>query len=434
MSSSLRTIKKAFPESILNFFRPVYHFFLAWLSSIWYRQPSEDITVIGVTGTKGKSTTTELLAHILETAGYTVAVSNTIRFQVGNENRRNKRKMSMPGRFFLQHFFRQAVNAGCDYAVIEMTSEGSKQFRHRFIQLDTLVFTNLSPEHLDAHGSFAAYKEAKLDIARQLTRSRKSPTRLVINGDDEHSDAFLDIVTDEYITFQLEDAKPFVSTASGSEITLGENKLETQLFGTFNIYNILSAAKTCHAHSIDTESIRDGIKSFSGVPGRLEAIDEGQNFGVYVDYAHTPDSLKKVYKTFEEFPKVCILGAAGGGRDTWKRKKMAKLAENHCRKIFLTDEDPYDENPKQIVEQMAKAISIPKYEIIMDRRKAIRAALKEANKDDVVLLTGKGTDPYIMRANGEKEPWDESQIAREELKDIRHKGTKNEKTLSADQN
>jgi UDP-N-acetylmuramoyl-L-alanyl-D-glutamate--2,6-diaminopimelate ligase len=418
MNKILNTIKRWLPTGLADFFRPVYHFGLAWLSSIWYRQPTKDITVIGVTGTKGKSTTTELITHLLEEAGHSVALSNTIRFKVGKNERRNKRKMSMPGRFFLQHFFRQAVDARCDFAVIEMTSEGAKQFRHRFIHLDTLVFTNLSPEHLDAHGSFAAYREAKLAIARQLTRSNKSPTRLVVNDDDEHVDHFKEVAADKIIPFTLEDAEPFVSTARGSKITIAGHKVNTKLFGEFNIYNMLSAAAVTRAHGLKEKAIRAGLSTFSGVPGRLEAIDEGQNFGVYVDYAHTPDSLQKIYKTFGDHPKVCILGAAGGGRDTWKRKKMAKLAENHCRKIFLTDEDPYDENPRAIVEKMAKAISIPKYEIIMDRRKAIRAALKEAKKDDVVLLTGKGTDPYIMRANGKKEPWDEANIAREELRKI----------------
>lgn len=417
-SDILRTIKKIFPDRVLNLFRPAYHFGMAFVSSLWYRQPSKDITVIGVTGTKGKSTTTELIAHLLEEAGHSVALSNTIRFKIANTERRNKRKMSMPGRFFLQSFFRQAVEADCDYAVVEMTSEGAKQFRHRFIHLDTLVFTNLSPEHLDAHGSFAAYREAKLSIARQLTRSCKSPTRLVVNDDDKHVDHFKKIGADKIIEFNLEDAEPYVSTARGSKITIADQKINTKLFGEFNIYNMIAAASTVRKHGISEAQIRSGLSSFSGIPGRLEPIDEGQNFGVYVDYAHTPDSLKKVYETFGDHPKVCILGAAGGGRDKWKRKKMAKLAENHCRKIFLTDEDPYDENPKTIVEQMAKAISIPKYEIIMDRRKAIRAALEEAKKDDVVLLTGKGTDPYIMRENGKKEPWDEAQIAREELKKI----------------
>lgn len=421
MANFLRTIKRLIPQAVLDTVRPAYHFSLALISSLWYGKPSKDLTVIGVTGTKGKSTTTELIAHLLEETGHKVALSNTIRFKVGDKERRNKRKMSMPGRFFLQSFFNQAVEAGCEYAVIEMTSEGAIQYRHRFIHLDTFVFTNLSPEHLDAHGSFAAYREAKLSIGRQLERSSKSPTRLIVNDDDENADHFKEINADKTIEFSLEDAQPFVSTARGSEITIGDQKVKTKLFGEFNIYNMLAAATTTQAHGLSDEEIRTGLSSFNGIPGRLEPIDEGQNFGVYVDYAHTPDSLEKVYETFGDHPKVCILGAAGGGRDKWKRKKMAKLAENHCRKIFLTDEDPYDENPKDIVEQMAKAISIPKYEIIMDRRKAIRAALKEANKDDVVLLTGKGTDPYIMRKNGKKEPWDEATIAREELKEIMQK-------------
>jgi UDP-N-acetylmuramoyl-L-alanyl-D-glutamate--2,6-diaminopimelate ligase len=424
MANILQKIKQLIPKTALGLIRPVYHFSLAFVSSLWYRQPSKDITVIGVTGTKGKSTTTELITHLLEEAGHTVALSNTIRFKIGSKQRRNKRKMSMPGRFFLQSFLYQSVNNDCDYAVIEMTSEGAKQFRHRFIHLDTLVFTNLSPEHLDAHGSFAAYREAKLSIARQLTRSSKSPTRLVVNDDDKHVDHFKAVDADKIISFDLEDAEPFVSTARGSKITVSGHKVNTKLFGQFNIYNMIAAATTVRAHGIDESTIRSGLTSFSGIPGRLEPIDEGQDFGIYVDYAHTPDSLQKVYETFEDYPKVCILGAAGGGRDKWKRKKMAKLAENHCRKIFLTDEDPYDEDPREIVEQMAKAISIPKYEIIMNRRKAIQAALKEAKKDDVVLLTGKGTDPYIMRANGEKEPWDEATIAREELKKILNKTDK----------
>lgn len=416
MTSLLPKIKKNLPTRLLDTIRPIYHFFLAWLSAVWYRHPSKQITVIGVTGTKGKTTTTELITHLLEESGHRVALSNGIRFQVNARERRNKKKMSMPGRFFLQHFLRQAVNAECEFAVIEMTSEGAKQFRHRFIHLDTFVFTNLSPEHLDAHGSFAAYREAKLSIARQLTRSDKSPTRLIVNGDDEHADHFLSVQADKHITFTLEEAKPFTSTARGSTVTLDDDEINTKLFGTFNIYNMLAATKAVKAHGVDKSSIQKGLETFSGIPGRLEAVDVGQDFGVYVDYAHTPDSLEKVYKTFGNHPKVCVLGAAGGGRDTWKRKEMAQIAENHCRKIFLTDEDPYDEDPKEIVEQMAKAITIPKYEIIMNRRKAIRAAFKEANSEDVVLLTGKGTDPYIMRANGKKEPWDEAKIAREELK------------------
>ncbi len=421
MTNILQKIKSWLPQQAINLVRPLYHFFLALAGSIWFKKPTRDITIIGVTGTKGKTTTTELIAHLLEEAGNTVAVSNTIRFSIGDSGRRNKKKMSMPGRFFLQSFFRQAVDAGCEYAVIEMTSEGAKQYRHRFIELDTLVFTNLSPEHIEAHGSFEKYRQAKVSIARQLERSGKSPTRLVVNADDDHVDHFRKVNADKVIEFQLDDVKPCSQTRSGTVLTIDGTQVKSNLFGTFNIYNITAAATTTRIHGVSKETIIEGVKSFTGVPGRLEVIDEGQDFDVYVDYAHTPDSLEKVYKTFAGRQKVCVLGNAGGGRDTWKREKMAKIAENHCRQIFLTDEDPYNEDPRKIVDEMAKSITIPKYEIIMDRREAINAAFREAKAGEVVLLTGKGTDPYIMRANGKKEPWDEATIAREELEKIQNK-------------
>ena len=395
--------------------RPLYHLFLAWAGSIFYNHPSKEITVIAVTGTKGKTTVTELIAHLLRSAGKSVAVSNTIHFQIKDNDTRNLRKMSMPGRFFLQSFMRRAINAGCEYVVVEMTSEGAAQFRHRFIHIDTLVFTNLSPEHIESHGSFENYRDAKLSIARQVARSKKQPTNLVVNVDDENADHFMDVSTDRHITYQLANAEPYSDTRSGASISIGGTRVNTNLFGEFNIYNMLAAAAAVRTHDLENTNIAVGLQSFPGVRGRLERIESNFDFSVYVDYAHTPDSIEQVYKTFSGREKVCVIGNAGGGRDTWKRKKMAKLAESHCRHIILTDEDPYDEDPKSIVEEMARAISIPKYEIIMDRRKAIYAAFQEATAGDVVLLTGKGTDPYIMRENGKKEPWDEATVAREEL-------------------
>lgn len=419
MSKLLKTAKRIIPTSLVTVFRPVYHFLLAWLGSVYYQHPSEDITVIAVTGTKGKTTVTELIAHLLRSTGKSVAISNTIHFRIKDEETRNLRKMSMPGRFFLQSFLYDAQEAGCEYAVIEMTSEGAKQFRHRCIEIDTLVFTNLSPEHLDSHGSFDKYRDAKLAIARQVARSDKEPTRLVVNVDDDNAEHFLDVSVDEHITYQLADAEPFSDTRSGASISIGGKRINTNLFGEFNIYNMLAAAAAVRAHGVSDDEISTGLQSFSGVRGRLENIENDFDFSVYVDYAHTPDSLEQVYKTFSGREKVCVLGNAGGGRDKWKRKEMAKLAESHCRHIILTDEDPYDEDPRKIVEEMAKAITIPKYEIIMDRRRAIRAAFQEASAGDVVLLTGKGTDPYIMRKNGKKEPWDEATVAREELGNIK---------------
>lgn len=416
MTKLLHILKKIIPGPVVRIFRPAYHLFLAWAGSVFYNHPSKEVTVIAVTGTKGKTTVSELIAHLLRSAGKSVAVSNTIHFQIKDDDTRNLQKMSMPGRFFLQSFMRRAVDAGCEYVVMEMTSEGAKQFRHRFIHIDTLVYTNLSPEHIESHGSFEKYRDAKLSIARQVARSKKQPTSLVVNIDDDNAEHFLNVPTDRHITYQLANAEPYSDTRSGASITIGGTRINTNLFGEFNIYNMLAAATAVRSHGLEDTEIAVGLQSFPGVRGRLERIDTDYDFSVYVDYAHTPDSIEQVYKTFSGREKVCVIGNAGGGRDTWKRKKMAKLAESHCRHIILTDEDPYDEDPKAIVEEMARAISIPKYEIIMDRREAIRAAFKEATAGDVVLLTGKGTDPYIMREDGKKEPWDEATVAREELR------------------
>jgi len=421
MTKLLKILKRIIPSWLVRTFRPIYHFGLAWLGAVYHQHPSKEITVIAVTGTKGKTTVTELIAHMLRIAGHNVAVSNTIHFQINDEETRNLRKMSMPGRFFLQRFLRGAVTVGCDYAVIEMTSEGAAQHRHRFIHIDTLVFTNLSPEHIESHGSFEKYRAAKVAIAKQVARSEKSPTTIIANADDQNSEYFLKVDTERHLPFRLADAEPFSNTRSGASLTINHERVQTNLFGEFNIYNMMAAAATARAHDVKESQISQALQSFSGIRGRLERIDSSFDFSVYVDYAHTPDSLRQVYETFTGREKVCVLGNAGGGRDTWKRKDMAKLAENHCRHIILTDEDPYDENPRSIVEEMAKAFTIPKYQIIMDRRRAIRAAFEEATAGDVVLLTGKGTDPYIMRENGHKEPWDEATVAREELRALKNK-------------
>jgi UDP-N-acetylmuramoyl-L-alanyl-D-glutamate--2,6-diaminopimelate ligase len=202
MNTILYWIKRCIPSSVLSKIRPPYHFALAYLGSRIYKHPSKYITVIAVTGTKGKSTVTELITAILEADGKKVASLSTIQFKIGDDVRKNLFKMTLPGRFFLQKFLREAVDAKCTHAVVEMTSEGARQFRHRFVELDALVFTNLSPEHIESHGSFEKYKEAKLEIAKQLSVSAKQPRYIVANTDDEHGRDFL--------KFNVEEKLPYV--------------------------------------------------------------------------------------------------------------------------------------------------------------------------------------------------------------------------------
>ncbi len=415
MEKILRTIEKIIPKKLYTWGQPIYHWKLAFLSALFYGFPSRKIKVIGVTGTKGKSSTTEIINIILEEAGYKTAVSNTIRFKVGDESTDNLYKMSMPGRFFVQRFIRRAVNAKCDFVTLEMTSQGTLQFRHKFIDLDTFVFTNLSPEHIESHGSYENYRDAKVKIACEMIHSKKPNRTIIANGDDKEAEKFLACESDKKITYSLKDAEPYKILQEGIDFTLSGKAVHSPLSGQFNLYNLLAAISTTRNFGVSDDIIIRAIEKFSGIKGRVEKVEAGQDFTVIVDYAHTTDSLEKLYQVFDKSRNICVLGGTGGGRDTWKRKEMGRIADMYCDEIILTNEDPYDEDPNKIVADVAEGIKDQTPTIIMDRREAIREAIARAKTGDSILITGKGTDPYIMGPNGTKTPWSDSKVAREEL-------------------
>lgn len=415
MEKILRTLEKIIPKKMYRFFQPLYHFLLAVLGTILYRNPSRDIYVIGVTGTKGKSSTIEFVNAVLEAAGKKTAILSTIRFKVGDTTRPNKYKMTMPGRFFTQKFLRDAVDAGCDYAIIEMTSEGARFFRHTGIELDALIFTNLSPEHIESHGSFANYKACKLRLIKQLSKSNK-PFRLSIaNSDNEHAPSFLISPIEKNIGYSLKQAHILSETNTSTIINYKGTHITIPLPGKFNISNALAALTLANELNISVSDAKKGIESLSFIRGRVERIECGQNFTVIVDYAHTDDSLRKLYETFSSSRKIAVLGGTGGGRDSWKRPVLGRIADEYCNEIILTDEDPYDEDPIKIINEVASGITYHTPTIILNRREAIAHAVNIAQSGDTILITGKGTDPYIMGPDGTKEPWDDATVAREEL-------------------
>lgn len=419
MEKVLRIIEKCIPKKVYRFFQPVYHYGMTLCGACLYGFPAKKIYVVGITGTKGKTSTSEIVNAILEKAGKKTALSNGIRFKIGDSSRLNKFKMSMPGRFFMQKFLYDAVKAGCTHAVVEMTSEGSKMFRHKFIWLDAFIFTNLAPEHIESHGSYINYLNAKLKLANNLQGPKKN-TLLIVNGDDPESQHFLEKQADRKISYSLSNSKPLDLT-DGIKMRFDKVTLYSPLPGEFNAYNILAAATFAKEIGISDEIIKEAIENLKEIPGRAQKINNGQDFDVYVDYAHTKESLEALYQTFPNKKKICVLGNTGGGRDKWKRPEMAKIADEYCDSIILTDEDPYDEDPEQIVNEMRTAITQKPVEVIMDRRTAIHAAIEKANtiqksgSSSVVLITGKGTDPYIMGPNGTKIPWLDSEIATEEI-------------------
>jgi UDP-N-acetylmuramoyl-L-alanyl-D-glutamate--2,6-diaminopimelate ligase len=396
---------------------------MAFIAAVIYRFPSRKLIVIGVTGTKGKSSVTEILNAILEEAGLKTALSNTIRFKIDDKSGANLYKMSMPGRMFIQRFLRRALNAGCTHVVLEVTSQGAMMHRHRHIDFDGLIYTGLAPEHIEAHGSYENYKKAKLTIAEAVARSSKPRRVFVGNSDDKEYADFAAYDFTEKHPCSLSDAQPYELGPDGFDMTCDGMRIHSHLSGAFNVWNALSAMTMAKAFGVSTETAKKAIEKIEKIAGRVEKIDVGQNFSVVVDYAHTPDSLQKLYDVYKGTRRICVLGNTGGGRDTWKRDEMAKIAESACDEMILTNEDPYDDDPKKIVDDMAAAVSPAarekKLHIVMDRREAIAKALSLARSGDSVLITGKGTDPYIMGPNNTKEPWSDARVTREELMKIK---------------
>ena len=423
MEGVKKTIRAILPASLFAFLLSSYHLLFAWGAALWYRFPSRTLFVIGITGTKGKSSTTEMVNAILEEAGYRTAVASTIRFKIGEQTRPNLFKMTMPGRGFLQRFLAQARKADCTHVVMEVTSEGARQFRNRGIALNALIFTNIAAEHIESHGSFERYKEAKLTIGHSLVASRKRPRIMVANADDELGKVFLKLPVERALPFRLTGASPYQSNEGSVSMTFAGVTFEVPFPGVFTIQNALAAATLTHEIGIPPQTIGRALSRMKPILGRVERIDLGQDFLAVVDYAHTPDSLKALYDAFPKKKKICVLGNTGGGRDTWKRPEMAQIAESACETVILTNEDPYDEDPRKIIEEMAVGMMHLDPVIIMDRREAIRTALSLARRGDVVLISGKGTDPYIMEAKGKKVPWSDAAVVREELANVMRKSS-----------
>ena len=402
-------IKKNIPKILLQ----AYHFCWALVGAMVFGFPGNDknIKIIGVTGTSGKSTTTDFITRILEEGGNKVASISTIRFKVADKEWENKYKMSMPGRFVIQHFLSRAKKAECKYVVLEVTSEGIRQFRHKFINFDTAVFTNLTPEHIESHGGFENYRNEKLKLFKATKNIH------VINVDDENAKYFSEVPAKKKIGFSLKTVKN-INTESGISFELAGQKFDLNLSGEFNVCNALAAICVGKAYSISMEICHKALAKAKGIAGRMEIILE--NPKVVVDYAHTPAQLEAVYKSLSPNPSslnpklICVLGSCGGGRDKWKRPVLGEIAKKYCKEIIITNEDPYDEDPMGIINQVAETAGY-KAKKVLDRKEAIRESIRIAKPDDVVIITGKGSEPWMCLKDGKKIPWDDREIARATL-------------------
>ena len=394
----------------------LYHYSLSFMGAVLAGFPAKHMHVVLVTGTKGKSTVSELLYTILKETDHKTVLISTIAYKLPEETIPNKFKMTMPGRGKIHRLLARARKQGATHAIIEATSEGTKLFRHTFLFPSILIFTNLQKEHIESHGSFENYKKAKLLYAQAI---QKNNGTIIANTDDVHAKDFLAYSTKQF-PFSEQDLKELQTTSTGVSFVYKKEKVSLPLPGTFNAMNALAALTTAEVLGVQTKDAVQAIQKIEKVRGRVEFIDEGQDFSAIVDYAHTPDSLEALYGAFSTQRKICVLGNTGGGRDTWKRPHMGAIAAQNCDVVILTNEDPYDEDPDKIISEMTTDMN-PSPTIIMDRREAIAKALSLAHTNDVVLISGKGTDPYIMEAHGQKIPWDDAAVVREELAKLSNK-------------
>ncbi len=425
-------LKKKIPKSWLD----AYHKSLSVLAAWIYGHPSNKLIVIGVTGTNGKTTTAYLLSKALEAGGAKTGCATTAIFKVADREWLNDTKMTMLGRFALQKLLKQMVDAGCGYAIVETSSQGIVQHRHENVAYDACVFTNLTPEHIEAHGGFDNYKRAKISLFEFLAKldpkkleGKVVPRAAILNADDPYAKEFAISGIPNIMTFgrgagaQVK-AENVVSAGDGTyfEYAYGDDRLRvrSRLPGMVNVYNSLAVLATVQALGLDVGSAAEKLSGVSSVPGRFEAIDRGQPWTAIVDYAPEPESFKRLYETLQSLRRnrtIHVLGSCGGGRDVARRPVLGKLAAQNADVVIVTNEDPYDDDPREIMEQVAQgARDNGKRDgqdlfVVPDRLDAIRLAMRQARAGDLVLMTGKGSEQWICVAQGKKIPWDERRAA-----------------------
>ncbi len=425
-----KLLKKIIPKKLLGF----YHLALTKFAAFFYGFPSEKMIVIGVTGTKGKSTTSILIGKMLMAAQHKVGWTTTATFRVGDREWLNDKKMTMLGRFALQKLLAKMVAAGTEYAVVETSSEGIAQFRSAGINYDAAVLTNLSPEHIESHGGFENYKKAKLKLFQTLGASRRKTLggkevakTIFVNADVTYAEEFLAPQADKKISFRFADALEVTKENGTTSFKLFGEEFKTKLLGDFNLANIIAAATVCRELGVPLGAIRTAIWETDTLPGRMEFVPS-ELFKVIVDYAHEPASMEKLYEAIRDLKPtrvIQVFGGTGGGRDKSRRSVMGKMAANFCDIVIITTDDPYDEDPVVIAQSIASgAESAGKIRgkdlfIEADRKKAIALAVSLARPDDVILVTGKGSEQKM--AIGDKLiPWDDRTVCKEVLAEMSH--------------
>jgi UDP-N-acetylmuramoyl-L-alanyl-D-glutamate--2,6-diaminopimelate ligase len=457
-------VKKIIPQSLKN----IYHLFQAVLANVWYGFPSRKLKVIGVTGTNGKTTTVQMIAKIMEEAGYKIAIASTINFKIGEKEWVNATKFTTLSSWKIQKLLRDAARSGCEYAIVEVTSHALDQNRVRGIDFRVAVVTNVTREHLDYHKTMEEYGKAKEKLFAMAAKNKDGVA--VVNLGTEKAEAFLKYGVNQIYGYAVKNPNvkiqmsnqiqnPNVKTIfaenmkldiHNTQYTIQNTQFILNLPGEFNIENALAATCVGLSQGINLGNISEALAKIKGVPGRMERIENNRGIEIIVDYALTPDSLQKLYAYIGRLKKensriVAVFGSCGE-RDRGKRPIMGEIVARCADYCIVTNEDPYREDPQQIIGEVfegvvkktqntqiqnAKQITNRKSQNldmsdvkveganafrIFDRREAIKKALQLAKPGDIVVVTGKGAEE-TMAVGNKRIPWNDPKVIREILRE-----------------
>lgn len=416
-------VRKMLPANTVSIIEDTYRRSRVKIVSARHGNPSKRMRVIAVTGTNGKTTTINYINSILKHAGYKTAMFSTAVIEINGNAKINDLNATVATTDQMQKFFKQAKKAKVDFVVLEVTSHALHQHKLSTVPIEMAIMTNLTQDHLDYHKTMDNYAAAKAILFK------KSPRYVVLNMDDEWFDYFNKYNAGEQkITYGkgtkknqpdalIKDIKSY-SDGSVANISIDHQvkiKLSTHMPGEYNVYNATAAAAATYLLGLSTKDIVGGIKTLEVIPGRFETIKINKPFDVVVDYAHTPDALEKLLQTAKKISKsrVILVFGATGDRDKTKRPIMGSIAAKYADRIFLTDEESYNENPdkirKMIMDGIKKSRATGKVTEIPDREEAIKRAIKIAKKGDIVLVTGMGHEKFRI-IEGKKVPWSDAEV------------------------
>ena len=425
--------------------RLFWHRLKELLARVYFRNPSNKLIVIGITGTNGKTTTTTLTAKILEKAGYKVGMASTTGFKIDRMEWQNTTHKTTLAPFYLYKLLWKMVKAGCDYAVIETSSHALSQHRVSGINYDVVCITNVSPEHLDYHKSMKAYRRVKMKLFKMLTngKRKKGVKKISIhNADDtENFDEFMKFPSDKKIAYgrQITDAQGIDEQVRADDVELFPDhscltihtpketkKIKTYLPGDFNIENILAATAIAYSHGVSLKAVSDACKELRLVPGRMESINEGQDYKVFIDFAMTEDGYQKLLSALRKITEkdLWVVFGCCGDRDRKKRPKIGEICGELADKVIICDDEPYTEDPKVIREMILEGIRNTKMEegkdyfVIPDRAEAIKFACQHAKTGDTIVVPGMGDLEGRTFADGIR-PWSDREEVRKALKNVK---------------